>query len=315
MNVDLFRETGRLAMNCAGAIAACVGLTLAVSPGCGSNSSPADPSPTAAAAPHVAMPGPSTPLPPGSQAVPPAQTERIAGAGGDHCSGAKRLELPYQGTDTLAGASDTSHEHVAATGYTWNGPERFYSFQALAGESFTVGMDDGGRFDGGVYIARSCDALAASTIAGADVSAGHPTMSFTVEHAGTYIIVVDSYEPNSTGEYSLNVARGMTPSATAVAAAWAVPEAPSATAAGDGEPCDNYVACVCGLSEGIARQSGGGGVQAARAQCDAARGMLRGSAARQMCAQANAAYRDMLRDMRPLYEMQGIEIPDECGRM
>jgi hypothetical protein len=93
------------------------------------------------------------------------------------------------------------------TGYGPDGPDAIYLVTATAGQTITATVTPTGPgWDTSIYVTQTC-VLAATCLAGADVSAGNDpeTVTWSVTGAGTYYVVVDSYLPSVFGPYSLDV--------------------------------------------------------------------------------------------------------------
>lgn len=84
----------------------------------------------------------------------------------------------------------------SCTGYSTPGPDALYKIDLAAGEQLIVA--ETGTCDLAVWIATDCGNLLGSCVAGADAgTTGTETVSYTAAAAGTYYVVIDSY--NATG--------------------------------------------------------------------------------------------------------------------
>jgi len=115
----------------------------------------------------------------------------------DTCDGA--IDLAEQGlvefaVDLCEYANDYSPESGGCTGYTANGPDAIYMVELAAGEQMiaSVAPLEGVYVDLSVYLVTDCADVNGSCVAGDD--SGNPEeIAFTVETAGVYYLIVDTY--------------------------------------------------------------------------------------------------------------------------
>jgi hypothetical protein len=106
--------------------------------------------------------------------------------------------------DTSALMNDLSPPATGCTGYSNPGPDAIFQVTASAGQTIraTVRSD---LWDASVFIASAC--MNSACVAGADAEFDEPeTTSFTVATAGTYFVVVDSWDASTAGCFELTVA-------------------------------------------------------------------------------------------------------------
>jgi hypothetical protein len=106
--------------------------------------------------------------------------------------------------DTTSLMNDLSPPATGCTGFSNPGPDAIFQVTAAAGQTIraTVRPD---LWDASVFIASACTSSAC--VAGADIEIDEPeTTSFAVTTAGTYFVVVDSWQASTAGCYELNVA-------------------------------------------------------------------------------------------------------------
>ncbi len=131
----------------------------------------------------------------------------------DSCQSAESISLTGGGAvidaTTLGATSDIDNVACLPADYPPFGPDVIYSIDLQAGQDITVTFS--GNFDGAIYLVDDCDCPTCSCLAGADAAYSPPnedeSFDFTVPDgaAGTYYIVVDSWSPYATGDFSLTV--------------------------------------------------------------------------------------------------------------
>jgi hypothetical protein len=106
--------------------------------------------------------------------------------------------------DNTGYANDTQPA-TSCTGYDPDGPDAIYTVTVSAGQTITATVTPT-AWDASIFISSNCT-LAAMCLDGADVSAGSgaETAMFTVGSAGTYYVVVESWQLGVEGPYTLNV--------------------------------------------------------------------------------------------------------------
>jgi hypothetical protein len=123
----------------------------------------------------------------------------------DRCATAQSITVPSVVSGDLTRASADSNARIDVSGYAWEGRDHFFATTLAAGQHVRLTLDDGGVFDGGLYIFTRCGAIAPSAVAGRDTGATLP-LDFTAPVAGRYIVAVDAWRPNTGGAYTLSVA-------------------------------------------------------------------------------------------------------------
>jgi hypothetical protein len=163
------------------------------------------------AAPEIDAP-PHIDAPPGTPDAPPPPPDAAPQAAPDTCAAANDLTAaamaPGGATvtgDTTGYANDTQPAS-SCTGYTPDGPDAIYKVTAAAGQTITA-MVTPGFWDASIFISSDCQ-LAAMCLVGADDSpfpGDFEEVQLTVPTAGTYYVVVESWDPGDYGTYSLDV--------------------------------------------------------------------------------------------------------------
>lgn len=112
----------------------------------------------------------------------------------DTCEGA--IDLQVQGeqgfdVDLATGYTNASNlDSGSCTGYSAPGPDAFYSIDLAAGTELVVLQE--GDCDMSIYLVTDCADPFATCVAGAD--GGSPEiLMYTVDTAGTYYLIVDTY--------------------------------------------------------------------------------------------------------------------------
>lgn len=149
------------------------------------------PTPTIAAAPPVMPAMPAGPMIP---AMPVA----------DQCATAQPVNVPSNITGDLTNATADSNDRIAVTGYSWAGRDHFFALLLTQGQHVRLTLDDGGRFDGGLYVFQNCANIAGTTIAGRDTNPTAP-LEFVAPAAGRYIVAVDAWRANTGAAYTLAI--------------------------------------------------------------------------------------------------------------
>lgn len=142
----------------------------------------------------VAAAAPPTTPPPGGAAGP---ADTCAAITGD-------ITVPYTGPGDLAGKTNAIGDRIEVTGYSWTGHDQFYRLQGQAGQTLTITLNDGGTFDGGIYVFTDCNNPVGSVVGGADTTASRPAV-VTLPAAGTYFVAVDSWANATSGTYTLSI--------------------------------------------------------------------------------------------------------------
>jgi hypothetical protein len=161
----------------------------------------AGPEPDAFVIPDAAPGTPdATPIPDAAPVGPP-----------DTCATANALTAgaTMPGGTTVTGdntgyANDTQPSS-SCTGYTPDGPDAVYRVTVAAGDVITAIVTPT-AWDASIFISSTCE-FAAACILGADGSAGDgaESVAVTASTAGTYFVVVESWDPGAFGPYSLRV--------------------------------------------------------------------------------------------------------------
>jgi hypothetical protein len=151
------------------------------------------------------------PIPDGALPVADAPTMACGTTGPDLCTAAMDLTAGASSSggvsvtaETTGLGDDIALEPLLCTGYLPDGPDTVYRVTAGASKTITVSVAPEG-WDVSVYIMAACDDV--FCLAGADTGLdGDPeTISYTTVSAGTYLIVVDGWDPAAFGCYHLTV--------------------------------------------------------------------------------------------------------------
>jgi hypothetical protein len=138
-------------------------------------------------------------------------TGNATGGGGDRCQDARLVGTPLTLQGDLTTAHDDSNARIDVTGYSWAGRDQFVAIDLAAGQTITLRLDDGGHFDGGLYIFRDCNNIPGTTVGGLDTNPTRPLV-FAAPTAGRYIIAIDAWIANTGGPYTLTITPGAQPS-------------------------------------------------------------------------------------------------------
>ena len=176
-----------------------------------------DGAPRPDAAPQIdAAPEPDAPphidAPPGTPDASPPPPDASSAVDPDTCAMANDLTAAASGPggasvtgDTTGYANDTQPAS-SCTGYTPDGPDAIYAVTATAGQTITA-MVTPDLWDASIFIATTCQ-LDAACVIGADDSpfpGDYELVEYAVPTAGTYFIVVESWDPGDYGPYQLDV--------------------------------------------------------------------------------------------------------------
>ncbi len=127
---------------------------------------------------------------------------------GDTCAQAQDITAPaMQGTGVvltgnLTGYANNIQPSSACTGFTNDGPDSIYILTlGTAGRVITATVD--APWDSAVEIVQPC-AMTPTCLIGRD--AGNPeSVTYTTTAAGTFYVIVDSWDPGAYGAYTLTV--------------------------------------------------------------------------------------------------------------
>ena len=163
-------------------------------------------------------PGIDAPPPPVDAPPPPVDAHLPPDAGpppvqdGESCAGA--IDLTAMATapggarvdGTTRNHTDDAHPAATCTGYATVGPDLIYKVTAAAGQSISATASSGFLgWDLAVYITTDC--AATTCVAGADRGGliMNETAVGTAPAAGTYYIVVDSWNAGVAGNFTLDL--------------------------------------------------------------------------------------------------------------
>jgi hypothetical protein len=129
---------------------------------------------------------------------------------GDTCATANNISaqanssagFTFNGDTT--GLADDIQPVGTCTGYTNDGPDAVFIVTAAAGKTITASVTT--TWDAAVEIIPACQ-FAATCLAGTDgiAGGGTETVTTTVGSAGTYYVIVDSWDAAAYGTYALTV--------------------------------------------------------------------------------------------------------------
>lgn len=126
---------------------------------------------------------------------------------GDACSKA----IPITASATIQGTfSGFSNQYdptsTGCTTYTEKGPDIAYSIALMAGQKLSATLTPGAQEDVALYVVTDCAQLSSCVAASDSGFDGDPeSLMYTATAAQTVYLIVDSYEPTTSGPYSLNV--------------------------------------------------------------------------------------------------------------
>jgi len=101
----------------------------------------------------------------------------------------------------LTGYANDIQPASSCTGFTNDGPDAVYALTLTAGKTITASVN--ATWDSAVEIIQPC-ALTPTCLIGRD--AGNPeSVTYTTTAAGTFYVIVDSWDPGAFGPYTLTV--------------------------------------------------------------------------------------------------------------
>ena len=131
---------------------------------------------------------------------------------GDTCETATPLNLKTNDVTIIRGDlstfSNSSNEKIPAasqSGGAWDGRDAFYQVKLEAGESLALRLDDGGFFDGGIYVSTQCTNLSSGVVAGMDATPIE-VLEYNANDAVELVIVVDSWSKETGDAFTLYAA-------------------------------------------------------------------------------------------------------------
>ncbi|HTJ43159.1 MAG TPA: hypothetical protein VL463_13735 [Kofleriaceae bacterium] len=104
----------------------------------------------------------------------------------------------------LTGLANDIEPMPSCTGYDNDGPDAIFVFQVGSGKKITASVNT--TWDASVEITTNC-AISPNCVAGEDGTAGGGVEStnYTTPSAGTYYVIVDSWDVSAYGPYTLTV--------------------------------------------------------------------------------------------------------------
>ncbi|MEC8022476.1 MAG: calcium-binding EGF-like domain-containing protein, partial [Myxococcota bacterium] len=124
---------------------------------------------------------------------------------GGTCDTATLSFVPFTLQGTTEGASsDFELDFGECAGYTTLGPDVVHSMFASSSTTYKITLDS--DFYSTVYVLSDCETPNASCLVGTEsFTATSKEVLFTPPATGTYYLIVDSYTPLSTGDFTLTV--------------------------------------------------------------------------------------------------------------
>ncbi len=133
----------------------------------------------------------------------------MAGGPGDVCTNAIPIAASGTINGTYTGFFDDYEfpDDNNCTDFTQKGPDVVYSVSLAAGQKVKATVTPSDDQDPSLYIVTDCGHLTNTCVAGSDSGfSGDPeTVSYTATAATTVYIIVDTYEEDAAGAFSLNV--------------------------------------------------------------------------------------------------------------
>lgn len=127
-------------------------------------------------------------------------------AGPDTCMGARSVGPGAVFNEETSGLSKYDLPPNGCTGGNTQGPDMPFAVHLEAGQTLRAVLL--AAWDGGLYLVRDCEDVAASCVAGVDQTVGgiEETLVWTADEPGDYYLIVDAYSRQSSGPFRLTVA-------------------------------------------------------------------------------------------------------------